>query len=60
MDVTTWVVINGFWVYIASDLFPKLWYQKKTQIVLIGDFYRGKIHHFEDINENMTSYGNHN
>ena len=47
----------------ASDFFTflRFWYQKKACISLItpGEFYGGKMYRLEDINENMTSYGNH-
>ncbi len=40
----------------------RFWYQKKVHILLItpGELYSGKISHLEYINENVTSYGNHN
>ncbi len=41
--------------------FRRFWYQMKDHIFLIipGEFYSWKMYHLEDINENMTSYGNH-
>ncbi len=38
------------------------WYQKKACIFLItsGELYGWKMCCLEDINENVTSYGNHN
>ncbi len=40
----------------------RFWYQKKAHIFLItpGEFYSWKMYCVEDINENVTSYGNHN
>ncbi len=37
-------------------------YQKKACIFLItpGEFYSWKVYRLENINENVTSYGNHN
>ncbi len=42
--------------------FRKCWYPKKVCIFLITHvkFYGGKMYRLEDINENVTSYGNHN
>ena len=42
--------------------FQRFWYQKKACIFLItpGDFYSWKMNRFKDINENVTSNGNHN
>ncbi len=42
--------------------FWRFWYQKKAHIFLIspGEFYSWKMYRLEDINENVTSYGNHN
>ncbi len=42
--------------------FMRFWNQKKAHIFLIApvEFYDWKMYHLEDINENMTSYGNHN
>ncbi len=42
--------------------FWRFWYQKKVHIFLItvGEFYSRKMYRLEDINENLTSYGNHN
>ncbi len=42
--------------------FRRFWYQKKACIFLItpGEFYGWKMYRLEDINENVTSYGNHN
>ncbi len=42
--------------------FQRFWYQKKIHIFLItpGEFYSWKMYRLEDINENVTSYGNHN
>ena len=39
----------------------KFWYQKKAHIFLItrGEFYSWKMYPLEDINEIVTSYGNH-
>ncbi len=51
---------------ITSDFFLNLrrfWYQKKAHIFLImtpGEFYNSKVYPFKDINESVTSYGNHN
>ena len=50
---------------IASEFcsnFLRFWYQKKAHIFLIApvEFYGWKIYGLEDINENVTSYGNHN
>ncbi len=50
---------------IAPNFFSNLrsfWYQMKAHIFLIipGKFYSWKIYRLEDINENVTSYGNHN
>ena len=50
---------------IAADFFSNLqrfWYQKKAHIFLITpcEFYSWKMYHLEDINENVTSYGNQN
>ncbi len=50
---------------IALDFFSnfqRFWYQKKAHIFLItpGEFYSCKMYCLEVINENVTSYGNHN
>ena len=50
---------------IASDFFSnflRFCYQKKAHIFLITpvEFYSWKMCRLEDINENVTSYGNHN
>ncbi len=50
---------------IASDFFSsfvRFWYQKKAHIILITpvEFCGWKMYRLEDINENVTSYGNHN
>ncbi len=56
--------VKGAW----SDCFrffsnyQRFWYQKKAHIFLItpDEFYSGKMYHLDDINENVTSNGNHN
>ncbi len=42
--------------------FRRFWYQKKAHIFLITPvkFYSWKMYRLKDINENVTSYGNHN
>ncbi len=42
--------------------FQRFWYQKKGHIFLItlGKCYSWKMYCLEDINENVTSYGNYN
>ena len=47
------------------NFFSNFWrfcYHKKAHIFLIthGKFYSWKVFHLEDINENMSGYGNHN
>ena len=40
----------------------RFWYEKKAHIFLNtpGKFYGWQMYHLEDVNENMTSYGNYN
>ncbi len=42
--------------------FRRFWYQKKAHIFLItpGEFHSFKMYRLKNINENVTSYGNHN
>ncbi len=68
------LLLQELWVHcsvIAKELpdrlrffsnFQRFWYQKKAHIFLItpGEFYSWKIYRLEDIDENVTSYGNHN
>ena len=49
---------------IAGDLkknFQRFWYWKKACIFLTttGEFYSLKVYCLEDVNENVTGYGNH-
>ncbi len=69
MDTFFWQIAINYQLKepdpIASDFFSnfqRFWYQKKAHIFLItpGESYSWKMYRLEDINENVTSYGNHN
>ncbi len=61
------VTLKGAWsdyFRFFKFFFPSLlrfWYQKKDPIFLItpGEFYSWKMYRLKDMNETMSSYGNH-